>query len=247
MTLSWPPGVARIVCDELDSTNSEAARRAQAGEGPLWVLAHAQTAGRGRRGRAWKAADRGNFAASFLMRPEGPVGEWAQVSFVAALALHDVISGLAPRAQVRLKWPNDVLVGGQKISGILLETEGDALITGIGVNLVASPQDEPGATCLAAAQGASPSAIPSAEAFLDMLAPAFAQRLARHAAAGFAATRADWLARATGVGGPIVARLPGAEHRGVFEDVDETGALVLRKDSDRLVLAAAEVYFGEEG
>ena len=243
MIPDWPPGLGRVICHSLDSTNSEAARRARAGETPLWVLAHEQTHGRGRRGNPWKGANDGNFAASLMTRPRYPLPEWAQLSFVAALALHDVLSGLAPRAEVRLKWPNDLLVGGKKISGILLETEGDALILGVGVNLASAPSDEPGATCLAAISRT----VPTPEAFLDLLAPAFVVREARHIAHGFAATRADWLERASGLGEPIVARLPGAEHRGIFEDVDETGALVLNTGRERLALAAAQVYFGTEG
>src|SRR6187431_982931 len=116
----WPAGVGREILETVDSTNAEALRRAEAGEtGPLWLLARRQTAARGRRGRAW-ASPEGNFAASFLLRPPG---QPALRSFVAALGLHDAMVALTGRADLlALKWPNDVLLAGGKVAGILLET-----------------------------------------------------------------------------------------------------------------------------
>lgn len=248
--MSWPDGYGRSVHDRLDSTNAEALRRAAAGEvGPAWILARAQSAARGRRGRAWSSPE-GAFAASLLMRPGGTPAEAALRSFVAALALHDAFAGATGQAgRFALKWPNDVLLDGRKLAGILLETGGPpegplALVVGIGVNLAASPEAgalEPGAlppTSLAAA-----GEIIGPEAFLDLLAPAFAAWEARLALEGFAPVRAAWLARAARLGAPIVARTPTRRVEGRFETIDPGGALVIATAAGREALPAAEVHF----
>jgi BirA family biotin operon repressor/biotin-[acetyl-CoA-carboxylase] ligase len=123
---------------------AEGARQAPSLSGPTWICALEQTAARGRRGRAW-ANPPGNFAASLVLRPEGAPGHAALRSFVAALALRDAfLAAGAPEAALSLKWPNDVLLNGGKVAGILLESIGaggriDSLIIGIGVNLAAAP------------------------------------------------------------------------------------------------------------
>jgi BirA family biotin operon repressor/biotin-[acetyl-CoA-carboxylase] ligase len=252
--MAWPPGCGREIHDRLDSTNAEALRRAAAGEGgPLWILARAQTAARGRRGRAW-ASPPGAFAASLLLRPGGAPAEAALRSFVAALALHDALGALtgAPE-RFALKWPNDVLLDGRKLAGILLETGGPpggplALVVGFGVNLAAAPDPaalEPGAvlpTSLSAATGAAP----GPEALLDRLAPAFAAWEARLTAEGFAPIRAAWLARAARLGATVVARTPGRLLEGRFETIDAQGALVLATPHGRETLPAADVHFPGE-
>src|SRR5580704_7144913 len=107
-----------VAFDEVDSTNAEARRRAEAGEaGPLWITAKRQSAGRGRRGRAWETGA-GNLAATLLMVTDRAPAEAAQVSFVAALAVADLASAYVPTERVKLKWPNDVMVSGRKLAGI---------------------------------------------------------------------------------------------------------------------------------
>ncbi|HEX2758907.1 MAG TPA: biotin--[acetyl-CoA-carboxylase] ligase, partial [Rhizomicrobium sp.] len=119
---------------ETDSTNAEALRRAAAGEaGPLWIRADRQSAGRGRRGRAWEGGE-GNLFATLLVSPARPRAEWAQLSFAAAIASADMAADFAPNASIAVKWPNDVLAVGRKLAGILLETAGQGLAIGIGVN-----------------------------------------------------------------------------------------------------------------
>ena len=151
--------------ENLDSTNEEARRLAEAGEaGPLWIVACEQSAGRGRRGREW-VSSRGNLFATLLLRPGRAADVCAQLSFVAALATGDAVASFAPSARIALKWPNDVLLDGHKVAGILLESAGSAggcavewLAVGIGMNLANYPAgtDMP-ATSLAAAQvGALP-------------------------------------------------------------------------------------------
>jgi BirA family biotin operon repressor/biotin-[acetyl-CoA-carboxylase] ligase len=107
---------------ELDSTNSEAARLAQAGEaGPLWIVAERQTAGRGRRGRVWQGAS-GNLAATLLLTTDQAPAQAAQMAFVTALALADMAAAFVAEDLIRVKWPNDLLVGGAKAGGVLIET-----------------------------------------------------------------------------------------------------------------------------
>jgi BirA family biotin operon repressor/biotin-[acetyl-CoA-carboxylase] ligase len=236
----WPQGTGLLRLDEVDSTNLEARRRADAGEaGPLWITAARQTAGRGRRGRVWEGGP-GNLAATLLLRPEAPPAEAAQLSFAAALAVADTASHFAPQAAVGVKWPNDVLANGRKLSGILLEAGSGWLAIGIGINLAGHPaQTEFPATSLAAL-GVTP---PSPDTALAVLAGRFAHWLAVWRAEGFAPLRAAWLARAAGLGAPIRARLPQEERHGAFEGIDASGALLLREPAGVRAITAGEVFF----
>lgn len=250
MSKSWPAGVARTVLTSTDSTMAEAARRAPGSSGPEWILALEQTAGRGRRGRAWLAPT-GNFSATLVMRPTEPPALVALRSFVAALALHDALSAATGRPELfALKWPNDVLLNGGKLAGILLESAGSGsavayLAIGIGVNLAAAPPREAleeNAVFPVSLAGET-GLILSPEAFLDLLAPAYAAREAVFATQGFAPIRAAWLARAAKLGETVTARTGRETHRGTFETVDEGGNLVLSTARGRLAIPAAEIFF----
>ena len=245
---AWPLGYALLELDEIDSTNQEAKRRAAAGvTSPLWILAARQTEGRGRRGNAWQSLA-GNLSTTLLVRPERPAAECAQLSFAAALAVSDMLAGFAPHAHLGLKWPNDVLADGRKIAGILLESESKAdgtaawLAVGIGVNLAAFPDDvELPATSLAV-QGILPP-MPR-DAMLD-LAAAFAKWYEVWRTQGFAPVREAWLARASGLGSRVRARLAKEEIVGVFQGIDESGALLLGLAGGvTRAIAAGEVFFG---
>jgi BirA family transcriptional regulator, biotin operon repressor / biotin---[acetyl-CoA-carboxylase] ligase len=245
----WPAGHRREVHDRLDSTNAEALRRATCDAGPLWILARAQTAARGRRGRPW-ATGQGDFAATLLMSPRGGPGTAALRSFVAALALREALVELTGQpALFSLKWPNDVLLAGAKLAGILLETAGQPLrlAIGFGVNLARAPdprQLEETAMppiSLAAATGR----MHAPEALLNRLAPAFARWEARLAVDGFAPVRAAWLAHAAGLGGPVTARMPGRVLTGRFETIDAGGALVVATPSGPVAVPAAEIHLGD--
>jgi BirA family biotin operon repressor/biotin-[acetyl-CoA-carboxylase] ligase len=226
---------------ELDSTNEEARRLALAGEpGPTWITAARQSAGRGRRGREWQC-DSGNLFATLLIRPARPKSEWAQLSFAAAIAVADMAAHFVPAATIAVKWPNDVLAEGRKVSGILLETAGEALAIGIGVNLASHPSGTEFPAISLAAFGVK---APSPGAALALLAPAFAGWYDRWESAGFAPIRDAWLARAAGLGRRIRARLPDRESAGVFEGIDAEGALLLREGSQTRAIAAGEVFFG---
>jgi BirA family biotin operon repressor/biotin-[acetyl-CoA-carboxylase] ligase len=241
------PGFYRLLrFATLDSTNEEAKRRAKDGaaEGMLvWALA--QTAGRGRRGRLW-VSEPGNLYMSILLRPDRPAGAAAQLGFAAALAVGEAALLLLPEgADLAYKWPNDVLVGERKISGILLESQAasegrlDWLVVGIGVNLVTFPQSaEYPATSLADA-GAPDVTI---EAMLAAVATRLLYWYERWREAGFAPLRQTWLARARGLGEPIRVRLPSGDTHGRFAGLDEDGALLLEDGLVRRRIAAGDVF-----
>lgn len=234
-----------MILASVDSTNAEAFRLAPSLTGPLWILAEEQSAGRGRRARAW-ASPRGNFHATLVMRVTEPPAEVALRSFAAALALRDAFVALTALPQAfALKWPNDVLLNGGKVAGILLEASGDTLAIGVGVNLIAAPPAsavEPGAvTPVSLLQETGLRVAP--EAFLNALAPAYAAREAAFRQGGFAALLPDWLAHAARLGEVIRARTGTDTREGVFDTVDAAGNLILRQKDATLAIPAAEVFF----
>lgn len=235
-----------IALDSVDSTMAEAARRAPQVVVPTWVLARAQTAARGRRGRAWQMPA-GNFAATLILPVTEPPAIVALRSFVAALALRDAFEAVLGRADsLALKWPNDVLLTGGKVAGILLESLGPRhLAIGVGVNLVAAPdpaQLEPGAVPPVSLMGVSGLRV-GPEAFLEVLATSYAAREACFVAYGFAPLRNAWLGHAAKLGETITARAGKTETIGVFETVDEQGQLVLKTPEGRVAIPAADVFF----
>ena len=235
---SWPAGYGRKDYAELDSTNEEARRLAEAGEaGPLWIMATRQTAGRGRRGRAWDMGA-GNLAATLLLRPQAPQAVAGQLSFAAALAVAEMVQHFAPRAAVTSKWPNDVLAEGSKIAGILLEGGTGWLAIGIGVNLAHHPEGLP-ATSLPGL-GLAP---PTCDAALTVLAARLSRWYDAWMKEGFGTLRAAWLKRASGLGAPITARLPNETRHGLFEGIDASGALLLNEQGRVRAIAAGEVFF----
>lgn len=241
----WPSGYGRHVFDTLDSTLSEAARMAPTLSGPAWILAVEQTAARGRRGRAW-STPRGNFAGTLIMRRTGSPADAALRSFVASLALREAFVAVTGQDDAfGLKWPNDVLLKGGKVAGILLETLGEHLVIGIGVNLVHAPrpeQVEQGAVTPVSLLGATGVSV-APESFLDALAVAFARLENQYVTYGFAPIRAAWLSHAARIGEVVTARTMRDETVGVFEDVDAAGNLILVTAKGRVAITAADVYF----
>lgn len=236
------------VYEEIDSTNAEARRRAEAGAtGPVWITAAVQTAGRGRRGRSW-STERGNLAATLLMTTDAPPVEAAQLSFVAALAAAELADACLGPDVARIKWPNDVLIHGQKCTGILVESGARAdgrlwLAVGIGVNLAHAPTDvERPATALAEHMPGPP---PAPLAALEVLAARFEAWRRIWATQGFAPVARAWSLRAVGLGQPCEARLPSRTLKGVAEGLDPDGALRLRLDDGALErITAGDVFFG---
>ena len=234
--------------DELDSTNAEARRRAEAGGvGPVWITAAVQTAGRGRRGRNW-STQRGNLAATLLTLTDRAPAEAAQLSFVAALAACDLADTCLGPGMAQLKWPNDVLVHGRKAVGILVEsgTRADGglwLAVGIGVNLAYAPQDVERPACAFADHMAGPPPTPGDA--LEVLATSFDRWRKAWTTDGFAPIAAGWTARATGLGQRCEARLPNRTVSGIAEGLDSDGALRLRLDDGALErITAGDVFFG---
>lgn len=242
---AWPEGYGRHVFDVLDSTLSEAARMAPTLSGPAWILALEQTNARGRRGRAW-STPRGNFAGTLIMRRQEEPGVAALRSFVTSLALYRTFVAVTGQAEAfALKWPNDVLLKGGKVAGILLESIGDHLVIGIGVNLAHAPgADEVEARALTPMSLAETLDIDVApEVFLDVLAAEYAALEAQFTAHGFAPIRRAWLSHAAKLGEVITARTMRDETVGTFEDVDEAGNLILQTANGRAAITAADVYF----
>jgi BirA family biotin operon repressor/biotin-[acetyl-CoA-carboxylase] ligase len=234
-------GVGLVRYDSVDSTNAEGLRLARAGTpGPLWIVAREQTAGRGRRGRIW-ISEPGNLYATLLVSEPSAPEHAAQLSFVAALALHDAVAGRVPglASRLKLKWPNDLLIDRNKLAGILIEAEGPSVVIGIGVNCAHHPQgtDYPATDLAAAGVRATP------EGLFTALSAAMITRLGQwDRGAGFAAIRDDWLARAAGLGKPMVVSLADGERSGSFETIDATGRLMLRlADGTVQAIAAGDV------
>jgi BirA family transcriptional regulator, biotin operon repressor / biotin---[acetyl-CoA-carboxylase] ligase len=241
----WPEGVDKRCYATLDSTMSEAARLVDQLPAPTWIFAREQSAGRGRRGRDWVQPG-GNFSATLIWRAGDDLAARAQRSFVAALALREALVAASGRTDgFSLKWPNDVLLNGGKLAGILLESIGEFLAIGFGVNLAATPEGaqlEAGALPpVSLLEGCGIRVTP--EDFLTLLATAYARHEAMFTTYGFAPIRRDWLAHAAKLGEVITARTGSREITGIFETVDAEGSLVLNADTKRHRIAAADIYF----
>lgn len=243
----FPSGATLEQYETLDSTSAEAKRRAQAGDsGPLWIVALRQTAGYGRRGRGWTQGA-GDFAGSLLFAADAPKERFGQLSFAAALAVYDAVEALAPEGDLRLKWPNDVLLNRAKLAGLLLEMvdsgNGHALVLGVGINVVSKPQETayPTARLLDANVEAAAAAPAALAAGLDA---AFWRYVELWRGQGFAPLRKVWLERAAGLGETVTARLPNETATGIFEDIDDTGGLVLRIEEGTRIISAGDVFFG---
>lgn len=237
--------------DRLDSTNSEARRLAEAGEtGPIWVQALEQTAGRGRRGRAWTGLT-GNLFITGLVTLTATPQEAANLSFACALAVAETADCWVDPALVAVKWPNDVLIDGIKTSGILLESwPGPVagtlqLALGIGINVAAAPPVadlERPATCLAAHLPPD-SILPGPQEVGAMLASRVMAWIETWQTQGFAPIRAAWTARAAGLGKPATARLQASEVHGILRGLADTGELLIEDAAGTVHrIAAADIF-----
>lgn len=239
--------VARLT--SIGSTNDEARRLALAGDpGRLWIVAREQTAGRGRRGRAWTSPP-GNLYASALLIDPSPTAIAAQIGFVAGVALRCALGDLGAGDDLKLKWPNDLVWRGAKLAGLLVEgvalSDGRlACIVGIGVNCASAPAGLAYPTdCLVNALGR----VVDPEDLFARLAPRFDETLALwRRGADFAAIRAQWLLHAAGLGGSI--RIAGAQgfRQGIFETLDAQGRLVLRGADGAEAIEAGDLFLIRE-
>ena len=247
MQIKLPSGVSASFHARAGST-MDLARSYDGAQGfPHWILAGTQSKARGRRGRSW-LCPAGAFAASLVMQPRCTPAEAAQRSFVAACALRRALSSLVGAGALAQKWPNDVLLNGGKVAGILLESSGsgqlvDRLTIGIGVNLGPAPQDVAQASFppIGVADVTGESLAP--EAFLSILAAEFAAVEAILQQQGFAEIRAEWTAHAARLGEEITARTGREEIIGRFEGLDAQGNLLLLTGGGKRVIPAADIYF----
>lgn len=241
------PGFSYEHYEALGSTNSFALDKARAGHpGKHWLISDVQLSGRGRRGREW-TSESGNLFASVMIRLMADDERIVQLPFAAALALGEAIetvTGTIGLAQ--LKWPNDVLLDGRKVSGILLESESGiapeiALVCGFGVNVSHHPDlgDYPVTDLRSMGYMVQPLQV------FDALAGSFARWLdIWSAASGFDEIRSAWLQRAVGRGKPIRVRLMREEFSGVFVDIDQMGRLIVQLDNgDKRLVTAGDVFF----
>jgi BirA family biotin operon repressor/biotin-[acetyl-CoA-carboxylase] ligase len=227
--------------DRIDSTNSEARRLAEKGEcGPLWLLADEQTVGRGRLGRSW-VSEPGNLYATFLFSLADSAGAASQISFVAALAVHDMVGELRPGLVTRIKWPNDVLVGGSKFCGILPEVVGvnpPRVAVGCGINVAHAPTGTPyPVTALGADLGR--------DAVLAALDRHLMVRLQQwDQGRGFSSIREDWCKSALGLGECVRVRVGDEQRMGLFKGLALDGALIMQEpDGSEFLVHAGEVFF----
>jgi BirA family transcriptional regulator, biotin operon repressor / biotin---[acetyl-CoA-carboxylase] ligase len=242
MTNSFP----RQHLQTIVSTNAALMLRAAAGEkGPLWLTAGEQTGGRGRTGRGW-ASPPGNLYASLLLTDPCPMRHAPGLGFVAGVALIKALRRLAPSmSSLALKWPNDVLIGGRKLAGILPEArqlDGHlAIIIGMGVNCAFHPDDTPYPATSLAAEGmpVSPEAL-----FAELNSAMAAAITLFDEGRGFPIILAAWREAAHGLGGLITVKPPSGMVSGLFEGVDDEGALLLRQDGALMRISAGDVYFG---
>jgi BirA family biotin operon repressor/biotin-[acetyl-CoA-carboxylase] ligase len=226
---------------------AEARRRASAITKPTWIMARRQTNAKGRRGRTWLGGN-GNLAATLVYKPWCSPSQAAARSFMAANALFESLALYIDRSALALKWPNDVLLNGGKVAGILLESASsggplvDWLSIGVGVNLAKAPYDVRTEFAPVSLTGEGGEEV-SPEDFLCVLASHFATQEGKLSAMGFPRIREDWLANAARLGEIVTARTMRSEITGVFETVDQAGNLILRVEGREVLIPAADVYF----
>jgi BirA family biotin operon repressor/biotin-[acetyl-CoA-carboxylase] ligase len=245
-----PPGYRLLRLETTDSTNAEAKRRAKAGEpGPLWIWSARQSQGRGRGGREWVSLH-GNLFASLLIGVNCPIRVASQLALMAGVVTYDTIAKLIAyegRSELLLKWPNDILLAGEKLAGMLLENVGgpvenrSVIVIGTGINLADHPEGLPQPAISLAAYGMT---ITPADA-LEVLAATTQQWLTRwNEGTGFPSIRRAWLDRAGPTGRPLRVMINGDETDGVYAGLDADGALrLLTPDGSEHRIAAGDVFF----
>lgn len=227
--------------ERIDSTNSEARRLAEQGErGPLWLVADRQDGGRGRLGRTW-VSEPGNLYATFLFSISAGPEIAAQAGLVAAVAVQKAVSRLRPDLAVRIKWPNDLLIGGAKFCGILSEVVGTAptrIALGCGINVAEAPTDTPYPATALGPRCTVESVFQELDSSLSNGLKIWDE------GRGFEAIRGAWTAVALGIGGRVTASVAGETTTGIFAGIAPDGALLLKSDDGRLrPIHSGEVSF----
>ena len=237
-----------IALDDVGSTNSVCLEHAHAGDsGRLWVTARRQLGGRGRRGRVW-VSEAGNLYASLLLVDAAPQAALASLPLVVALALHRAISAEMPFAgdRIRIKWPNDILVDGAKVSGILIEAEAlpdgrGAVVIGCGVNIAHKPDNPlyPATSLSEAGASTSPDAL-----FARLMVELAHALDVWQAGEGIDDIVSSWKVLVHGIGQPISVNLPDRSLSGIFFGIEKDGLLAIRLDSgETLRIASGDVFF----
>ena len=244
-TLYLPSPFQLRYFDSVENTNAIACEAGRAGENHLVVWAREQTEGRGRRGRQWTSPE-GNLYCSLLIRPEMAASAAMQASFVAAISLADTIASVLPRsALTQVKWPNDVLIEDRKVAGILLEAghgTGDAidwLVVGTGVNIESHPEGTPWPATSLHREGCK---TVSEEKLLEIYCLRFLAWYVTWKKLGFGPVRQAWLRRARGIGEAVTVRVGSETIEGLFEGMDEDGALILDQMGVKRRITAGDVF-----
>jgi BirA family transcriptional regulator, biotin operon repressor / biotin---[acetyl-CoA-carboxylase] ligase len=245
-----PTGYRLVRMETVDSTNAEARRRALAGEpGPLWIWSQRQSQGRGRGGREW-ISRHGNLFASLLIGVNCPLRIAGQLALLAGVITFDTIAKLIAyegRSEILLKWPNDILLAGEKVAGMLLENVGGAndsrsiVVIGTGINLASHPENLPQPAVSLATYGMT---VTPADA-LETLAATTHEWLGRWGEGScFPTIRRAWLDRAGPTGRPLTVRVGSQEAEGVYGGLDSDGALrLLMPDGGEYRVTAGDVFF----
>ena len=238
-----------VILDETESTNSEALKLAEFTDRPTFVVAKKQTNGRGRIDRSWSDPS-GNFSGSILIKIDEDLQNLALRSFVAALSVFDAIDQkIGQEHELLIKWPNDLLLNGKKICGILLETRNfgtvSALVIGIGINLLSSPilDKTPNVTIKPGSILGETGVKLDPIGFSESIAHHYALRENQFRTMGFSKIREVWMDRAAKLGKKITARTPNFEYQGIFDSVDEKGQLIIINNGEKKKIAAAEIFF----
>lgn len=226
-----------IELETVGSTNDHARQIARAGAAAGTVVwAHEQTSGRGRQGHHWVSLS-GNLFMSLILRPKTAPADIGQLSFLSAVALANALEEILPATvRIHLKWPNDLLLNGKKAAGILIETEGDFAIVGIGVNITGAPKGATFLKALGAEKVEAGRLLEGVAGEVDRLAGLWEKE-------GFQDIREAWLARAYKLGEEITARLPQQTLTGIFKGLDKSGALQLQMPDGTLkIVSSGEIF-----
>ncbi len=244
--IKLPDGFDHQAFLSIDSTNKEAIRKIEAGAmSGLWITASEQTGGRGRGGREWVSKP-GNLYCSLIQETDGDIQKSSQLSFVAALAVRDTIASFINSEDVKCKWPNDVLVSGMKICGILLESyrsdrkSKNYIIIGVGINVEQNPDLTIYATTHLNEQANDN--FSHIDVF-SILAQKMSEWVSIWQKQGFSVIRKAWLDHCKGLGELITVRLPNKQLVGRFIDLDATGALMLDTDGETKLIHSGDVFF----
>lgn len=243
-----PAGFSHTAFAQVDSTNAVCLDLAQQGDdGNHWITAVSQSAGKGSRGRSWDSLD-GNLFASLLLKNPAEMKMLATLTFVTSLAIHDSVIAIAgnDKLDVKLKWPNDVLLNGKKLSGILLENHQvggeNMVIVGIGINVNRAPLS----AMFPATSLSSVDIKTNSDAVFVELARAMQKRIEQwNKGLGFSSIKKDWLAHAARLGEQVQVKQHDKNLEGIFEGLSEDGRMLLKgNDGQTQKISTADVFFG---